>query len=312
MYTWKYHLKPTLPTLLLLVFLVTGAGQLLCASVSPGDLRVPDAEKTQMITLNDGSKLTGRITEVRDDEVVFSSQVGELTIKIDQITEIKEFSSTRIKGGKYWFPNPNTNRLYFGPTGRTLKKGKGYFSDLLLFFPSVTYGITDNVSMGGGITIFPGVDFDKQLIYIFPKVGITPSENVALAGSILILRIPDFDDDDDDDFDLVDEPQVAGIAFGTGTFGTEDLSFTGGVGYGYVEDDFADKPAILLGGEWRFSRRLSFVTENWIFPGVEDALISYGLRFFGESISADLGLFTSTNEDAPQPGIPLVSFTWNF
>lgn len=295
-----------LPVSLFVICLVLMAGSTLNAAVSSDKLRVPEADRTQIITLRDGSSLTGRITEVGESEIKFSSQVGEVTIQIDQIEDIEEFSNTRIKGGKYWFPNPNQTRLYFGPTGRTLEKGQGYFSDLLLFFPSVTYGITNNISIGGGITIFPGVDFDKQLIYIFPKVGIKPSENVALAGSILILRIPQFDDD------LVEEPDVAGIAFGTGTFGTEDLSFTGGVGYGYVEDDFADKPAVLLGGEWRFSRRLSFVTENWVFPGVEDALISYGLRFFGESLSADLGLFTSTDADAPQPGIPLVSFTYNF
>ena len=102
------------------------------------------------------------------------------------------------------------------------------------------------------------------------------------------------------------------IIFGTATFGTEDLSLTGGLGFGYVDDEIGDKPAVLVGGEWRFARRASIVTENWIFPGVDDALISYGLRFFGESLSADLGLFTTTEDDAPIPGIPLVSFTYNF
>jgi len=31
------------------------------------------------------------------------------------------------------------------------------------------------------------------------------------------------------------------------------------------------------------------VTENWFFPGVEEPMLSGGLRFHGESLSFDLG-----------------------
>ncbi len=300
---------------LAVLLILIGLSSVAWGKVAPEDLRIPDADHAQIVTLHDGSTLTGRIVSIEEDKVIFSSQVGEVTILIEKIDSIKEVAASSFKKGKYWFPNPNQTRLYFGPTGRMLKAGKGYFSDLLLFFPSVAYGITDNISIGGGISLFPGVDFKNQLYYLFPRIGYTPSEKLSLAGSIFILRLPKFDDDDDDEEDeddLIDEPKVAGILFGTATYGTESLSLTGGVGYGYVDDDFADKPAVIIGGEWRFFRRLSFVTENWIFPGVENPLISYGFRFFGESLSADIGLFTPTGEDAVTPGIPLVSFTWNF
>ena len=283
------------------------------AGVSSDKLHIPDADKIQMIALSDGSMLTGRISRVEEDKVIFVTKLGEVTIPIDQIDDIREMSSSAIKGGKYWFPNPNRTRLYFAPTGRLLEAGKGYFSDLLLFFPSVSYGVTDNISIGGGMSLFPGVDFSKQLFYFFPRIGYQPSDKLALAGSMLILGLPDFDDDDDDDEDdLIDEGKVAGILFGTATYGTDIFSVTGGVGYGYVGDDFADKPAVLFGFDWRFSRRLSFVSENWIFPDVDQPLASYGLRFFGESLSADLGFLTPLGDDAIFPGFPLISFAWNF
>ncbi len=307
--------RPQLINLAVLLILI-GLSSAVWGKVNPEDLRIPDADRTQIITLQDGSTLTGQITAIEEDKVIFVTQVGEVTIPIEQIENIREVGKESFKKGKYWFPNPNQTRLYLAPTGRMLEAGKGYFSDLLLFFPSVAYGITDNISIGGGISLFPGVDFGNQLYYFFPRIGYSPSEKLSVAGSFLLLRLPKFDDDDDeedeDEDDLIDEPKVAGILFGTATYGTGDASLTGGLGYGYVDDDFADKPVVLVGGEWRFFRRLSFVTENWIFPEVDNPLISYGFRFFGENLSADIGLFTPTGDDAIFPGFPLVSFTWNF
>jgi len=292
--------------------LIMAVGIILClvqasgAAVSPDKLKLPGENMIQIITLNDGSKLTGKITAVGENDITFASNVGEVTIAINKIDNIQEVSTTTMRDGKYWFPNPNNTRLYFSPTGRMQKAGTGYFSDILLFFPSISYGVTDNFSIGGGISLFPGVDFDKQLYYIFPKVGFQPSERVYLAGSMIILRIPQFDED------LVEEPKVAGIMFASGTFGTDIANLTLGLGYGYVDDDIADKPAVLVGGEWRVARRMSLVTENWVFPDIDEPLVSYGVRFFGENLSTDLALFTPLGEDAFFPGLPFVGFTYNF
>ena len=293
-------------TFLMAIGLSLFLGQSLWAKDISGMLHVPDSGKTQIITLNDGSTLTGKITKVNVDSIAFTTQMGEMTISIDKIVEIKEVASSSFKGGKFWFPNPNQTRLYLSPTGRMLKKGQGYFSDLLLFFPSVSFGVTDNITLGGGVSLFPGVDIDKQLYYLIPKIGFNAGKNVAIAGSVLIMRIPGFDDDG------FDTPKSMGIVFGTCTIGGEDNSFTFGVGHGYVGDEFAESPAVLFGGEYRIARRLSLVSENWKFPDVDNPLISYGLRFFGESISVDLALFNVLSEDFFFPGIPMVGFIWNF
>ena len=306
------HRSLYLLTLLFLVIWMTLClGPSICAKVKPAQLRVPEAGTTQIITLRDGSTLTGKIAKVGESEVTFSSTVGEVTIAIDQIDDIREVSDSSMKGGKFWFPSPNQGRLYVGPTGRPLKKGTGYFSDILIFFPSITYGLTKNISAGGGMSLFPGVDFKHQLFYLFPKVGFQASEQMAIAASMLIVRIPDFDEDDDVISDE-DQPKVAGILFGTCTIGSGDKSLTLGLGDGFVDGDFADKPAVLVGGEYRVARRMSLVTENWIFPGVDNPLVSYGVRFFGENLSVDLALATVLGADAIFPGIPMLGFTYNF
>lgn len=272
-------------------------------------LRVPETGITQMITLRDGSTLAGRITAVGETEITFAAQVGDITIAIDQIVEIKEFAADKIKEGKYWFPNPNRTRLYFAPTGRMLKAGQGYFSDIYILFPSVSFGITDNFTLGGGFSLFPGLDVSEQLFYIMPKIGMNVADNISLAGSAMIIRLPS---DQLDIENTREEATVIGVIFGSATIGSDDASLTGGLGFGYVDDDIADKPAVLLGGEYRIARRLSLVSENWVFPEVDQPIISYGVRFFGESIAVDLAFFNVLDNDAIFPGIPFIDFVWNF
>ncbi|MCE2942994.1 MAG: hypothetical protein LW922_14965, partial [Gemmatimonadetes bacterium] len=56
-----------------------------------------------------------------------------------------------------------------------------------------------------------------------------------------------------------------------------------------------------LGGTKRVSMRASLVTENWFFPGVEEPMLSGGLRFHGESLSFDLPGAHYIEVDVPEP-----------
>ncbi|RKX23155.1 MAG: hypothetical protein DRP51_01145 [Candidatus Zixiibacteriota bacterium] len=281
--------------LIVAIFSITAIG-----GVTKNDLVIPKSGKIQIITLDDGSSLVGRITDIGDDEIKFQSDLGEITIAISKIVQIKEVDDTSFREGKYWFPNPNRTRLYIAPTGRMLNKGEGYFYDTWIFFPGAAYAITDNVTIGAGITIFPGVDFNKQLLILTPKVGLNSDGPVDLAISGMFIKIP------------VDDPVTVGLINVVGTVGSDDNSLTVGLGYGYAEGKLGDKPAVILGGELRFARRMSFVSENWIIPGVNDALISYGIRFLGEKVSADFAFFNILDEDAVFPGTPYLGLVWNF
>jgi len=276
-------------------------------NVSKKDLVIPEAGKTQIITLEDGSSLVGRTTKIGDVEIKFQSDLGEMTISIDKIVEIKEVENESFRGGKYWFPNPNRTRLYFGTTGRMLKKGEGYISDTYIFFPGFALGLTDNITIGGGFSIFPGLSMNEQLFYFTPKIGIKAHSKIDLAASALIIRIPG-----DAVLDDKDKGVTIGVLNFVGTVGSDDNSFTVGLGYGFADGEMAKQPAVLLGGEWRFSRRLSFVSENWLFPEIEKPIISYGIRFFSESLTTNLAFFNILDDDAIFPGIPFIDFVWNF
>jgi len=291
---------PILVLGLVIISLSTGRSY---AQVEKDNLRIPDPSHVQILTMRDGSTLIGRIVKIEEGEIQFETELGKMKIPLVKIKEIKEIPASLMKDGKYWFPNPNATRLYFAPTARMLKQSKGYFADYYLFFPMVAYGITNNITIGGGVSLFPWIGIDNQILYFTPKVGLILESNFALSTGALVIKLPSIGDED---------LPFVGILYGVGTYGSLDGSITVGLGYGFVDTDFADKPMVVLGGERRFSRRSAFVTENWIFPGVDQPLISYGIRFFGEKLSVDLALFNTIPEGFLFPGIPYIDFVFNF
>jgi len=204
-------------------------------------LAIPDSNQVQILKTSDGSQFIGRIIKIRETEIRFETQFGELTIPISRIEDITIAKETSLKEGKYWFPNPNQTRLYFSPTGRMLKKGQGFFADIYVLFPGFAYAVTDNIAIGGGMSLVPGVGIENQIFYFTPKIGLVTSETINFAVGALILAIPDFDDQGDSPF--------VGSFYGVGTFGPPDHSFTIGLGYGFVEGDLANKPIVFFGAE---------------------------------------------------------------
>ena len=263
-------------------------------------LDIPDSNRMQVLTTQDETIMVGRIVDIGTDEVRFKTSFGEMTIPISEIREIRNVPASSVRGGQYWFPNPNATRLFFAPTGRMLKQGEGYFADYYLFFPTVTFGLTDRITFGCGMSIIPDVGVNEQLFYFTPKVGLISTGSLNVAAGALIVKVPED----------ADEASV-GILYGVGTFGGPDASITAGIGYGYRDGDLTDRPFIMIGGEKRLSRRIAFVTENWIVPGT-DPLVSGGFRFFGRKMSVDLGLMNMLGEDAVSPGVPYIDFVFKF
>src|SRR5437016_455228 len=73
------------------------------------------------------------------------------------------------------------------PRGQMLKKGEGYFSDYELFLPGIAYGVTDNVTIGGGVSLFPAA-VEDQVYYVTPKIGISVADKVHVAAGVLFAR----------------------------------------------------------------------------------------------------------------------------
>lgn len=274
-----------------------------------GKLQIPAKGATQMITMEDGSTLVGRITTISENEVKFKTEMGEMTLEIAKIAEIKEVSASAMKSGQYWFANPNRTRLLIGPTARTLKAGKGYFYDLWIFFPGLAYGVTNNFMISGGVSIIPGAD--DQMFYVMPKFGFPASANLDIAATLAIFR-------------LWEETFYFGM--GGVTVGTDDKSITAALGLAFTDERMADKPAAMVGGEYRLGRRISLVGESWFIPGDDDnGILGMGaLRLMGEQMTVDIGIGLSYDDKSGEVDyygrpekdevdwLPYVDFVWNF
>jgi hypothetical protein len=293
-------MKPNRVCLALALALIapfTASAPLGAQDTGPGldRLRVVDSTRIQVITMRDGSSLVGRIVSVRPDTVDFQMGIGRVPVAVRDIREITEADSGRMHGGRYWFPNPNLTRLFFAPTGQMLKKGEGYFADYELFFPGFAFGVTDNLSIGGGMSIFPA-GLDEQVYYVTPKVGVSFGEQLHLAAGLLFAGTGG---------------GTGGVYYGVGTVGDDDASATIGLGYGFAGGDIESKPVAMLGGEKRVSRRIALVTENYRLPISDDNLVySFGIRFMGEKLTTDLAIFNVVGSGVI--GLPYVDFVFKF
>jgi hypothetical protein len=214
--------------------------------------------------------------------------------------------------------DPNYSRLMFAPTGRPLRKGDGYFSDYELLFPGVAYGLNDHVSLAGGVSTIPGLGFGEQLTYFSPKIGFNLSDRAAFSVGGLLAGTGGHGD-------LAN----VGVVFGVGTFGDADKSLTLGFGvgkqfggdddyydYDYRRDDDSEAmPIVMVGGQVRLSDSIALVSENWLFlrdVRLNEQPFGVAIRFFGDRLSADVGMILIgevLDEGLP---IPWLSFSYHF
>ena len=286
-------MKPILATALLLVALNP---PLLSTAFSQQDTT---SEKPGRLILRDGSELIGRVLTEDSVSITFRTVSNiSMTIPRNQVKTIERLSG-EIIGGEFVRNDPNHTRLLFSPTARSLKAGQGYFSAYEIFFPLLAVGIADFMTLAGGVSLLPGAD--AQLFYLAPKITPLQVDNLSLAGGVLYMGITS------------GGTKGFGIIYGVTTYGTQRASVTGGLGWGFYGDETADRPVIMVGGELRASNSIKFITENWFPPGSDVALLSFGIRFFGESLAADLGFwYPAGSRTSGFPFLPWLGFAYNF
>ena len=134
-------------------------------------------------TLRDGSTIFGRLERMDADSLIIVGSAGRMAIAVANVRELHNAAiEHKTKEGltEYWYPEANTTRMFFGPTGRTLKQGEGYFADHELFIASASVGITDRLQLGGGTLIVP----NSQFWFVMPKVGIVQGEKLNVSGRV--------------------------------------------------------------------------------------------------------------------------------
>ncbi|MBI3946065.1 MAG: hypothetical protein HY321_09115 [Armatimonadetes bacterium] len=259
-------------------------------------LRPPGEGRLQILTSRGGMVGIGRITEVRDGLVFFDQHPGGRAVfRVADIRRVEEVPASSVKDGEYWHPNPSGTRLFFAPTGRTLRRGEGYFSDTMLLLPSAAYGFTDRLSLAGGMSLVPGIGAN-QLIYLIPRVAIISKRNTSVAAGALLLTQASWWRDRD-------QGDVIGGWHAAATLGGPYRSVTAGVAVGLPNS----RAALMLGGEYRLTSRLMLVTENWLV-GQSEPITSIGVRMLNEKVSTTFGVYR-VGAGGDSVAIPYLDFT---
>jgi hypothetical protein len=283
-----------------------------CVFSRPGAAQAPegvvrDSLHTHILRTRDGSTLIGRVVAEGPDTVRFESNGALLVLARSQIADLRAIEPGQLRQGEYWFPDPNRTRLFFAPTARMLAQGEGYFSDSYLLLLNVAGGVTSRFTMGGGLSIIPSTNPQNNVFYLTPKLGLVEEPNFGLAAGALI-GFAGFEG-------IEDKNRSFGMLYGVGSVGSSDSHFDFGAGWGYAGGRVSGDPAIMLGGATRVSRRVSLLTENYFVPSVSDnALVSYGFRFFGEKLSVDLAFANAVGPNTTFlfPGVPYIAFAFKF
>jgi hypothetical protein len=270
-----------------------------------------EVSKTYMVTLNDGSTVSGPLVSITDNEVVIQSgTMGEVRLQKANIKTMTEVSSYNDKKSGIWFTNPNPTKYLLGNSAIPLEKKSGYYQNTWIFVSSFSYGITKNISISAGfeiLSILAGGE-GPYAFYINPKASFKIANNFYAGANILYANT------------IRTVQEFGGLATmnGFATYGNKNNNVTCGIGFGWADGEFSTKPVIVVSGMARASKRIGFVSENWIVPGVNEdggyyGIYSYGIRFLGEKTSIDLAFLN--NPDIASViiiGIPWLDFVINF
>jgi len=266
----------------------------------------PQTDSTSLtrVQMNDGNEFIGHIIS-QDTSILLlkTDKLGQLTFNKKDIVRITPIKSESIKAGQYWFENPQSTRYLWSPNGYGLKKGEGYYQNIWVLFNQVSYGVTNNFSIGAGVLpvfLFGG---GATPVWITPKLSIPVVKDKFNLGAGALLGTV-----------LGESGTGFGLLYGLTTAGSRDMNISLGVGYGVSGSGWAKSPLISLSALARTGARGYLITENYYInlDGETLVLLSAGFRWVIKKAGLDFGLIIPVEQDISFFAIPWLGITIPF
>ena len=250
-----------------------------------------------MVIQDNGNRYLGTIVETHPDTLTLQTKdLGKLTLQTRSIKTIRPVTSTQYNSGVWLTSHGVNTRYYFGTNGLSVEKGSGYYQNTWVLFNQVNYGLTDNLSIGGGMIplfLFGGAPTPiwGTVKYSLPL----PSENFHFATGMLFGTVP------------ADGSTGFGLIFGQATLGSNVSNVNFGMGYGFGGGTFAERPAFSLSTLLKSGKKAAFISENYLINVDEEyvGILSFGWRFYLKSVSIDGALIFPASGD-----IGFFAFPW--
>lgn len=266
-------------------------------------------DKKVEVTLRNDQKFIGVIQEQTTTSIVlFVEDIGEMTIKKINIESIRPLkpASQDVDSRGYPVDYYNSTRYLINPSGYGLEKGQAYYENIYVFFNSYSYGVTDRITiaLGGEIaSLLFGGDF--PVLYGSARFNIPFRNNQgAFSAGLIYFTIPE------DDLDGI------GLAQSSLTLGSRNNNINFGFGIGFSPGEGDAVYSYQAGATVRLSRRLSFVTDNFVindgeFDNDNVYILSAALRihFNSSGAAVNAGLWRPLEDLNDLLAIPVVSAT---
>ena len=263
------------------MLLLLGAAMLGAPAASTA--AAPIDEDTYRAETTGGAVFIGPLVAETEDDVTLETDFGTVTIRRAHLERFQAIDPARIRSGVYWFDNPQPTRHLFTPNALSLGRGQGYYQNAWIFFNNVNYGISDHVSIGGGLVPTFLFGASEVPFWLLPKASVSlPDVPIHLAGGAMIGGVIG--------------NSALGLLYAISTVGTADRNLSVGVGYGYEDGSLARRPALNVSGVVRLSASMYLVTENYVLPS-DGGVLSAGLRWAPENFAVDFGLIRPVGAD---------------
>ncbi len=177
---------------------------------------------------------------------------------------------------------PKSTNYFLSPSAYGLRKGEGYYQNIWVLLNQVSYGITNNFSVGVGVIPLFLFDVTPTPVFATVKLSIPIVKNkVNIAGGGILGTF------------LGEDESGFGSFYGISTFGNPNNNFSVGLGYGFIDGEWATAPTLNFSGMFRLGSRNYFLTENYFssVDGDNVFVISVGGRWMINKANLDYGLF---------------------
>lgn len=206
--------------------------------------------------------------------------------------------------------NPTPSQYMVGGTAFQLEEGEFQYKNTMLLVNSLTYGLTDHLSLGAGTELYTTISGEStdrlpNMYFVNAKAGFPLARNLQLSAGceIALFRTQLFEDDSKGRI------PTFSLVYGILTYGSATNNLTLGVympAVNWVDDVY--NPAYTLGGTFRIGRAASIIVEAWI-PFDRMRVFDGGFRFYGRKYAFDMGLLYVVGYLFPAP---ILSYTLKF
>lgn len=242
-----------------------------------------------IVKMKNGDEYKGKVLKQDNNTITLLTENGEIKLIVENLISIEKIEYE----GKFEFSNPHDTRYFFSPSAIPIKKGKGYYQNILVTTNFVNYGITKNISIGGGFEFISTI-LGSPIWFLTPKVGFDVSKNVHVGGGFIMAGFAD--------------QGTATLAYGVFTFGDSETNLSLGAGYGLLDGEMSDYPAIMISGMHRIGNSIALLSENYVLPQGLGYFGIHGIRILSKKNSFDIGAIVIPDIANFIPALPYVGY----